>query len=364
MWRVVLVDCHLRGLDLTLMLKQTALLTASLLMAATAVHAKDQITIVGSSTVYPFSAFVAEELGATTPFKTPIITSTGSVGGIKRFCNGNGLDTPDFTNASRRMKRRELKKCQRHGVNDITEIVIGYDGIAIAQNRHTTPMHLTSKTLMLAVASEVPNRAGNRLIANPYHYWNEIDPNLPHRKISIYGPPTSSGTRGAFEDMILKRMTKQISLYTNLYHADNRYRAFHDIREDGVYIPSGENDNLIVQRLNKYRDAIGIFGYSYLQDNRKLVAAISVDGITPSPETVESGSYPLSRSLYFYVKKSHLGKVPGMRSYAKLFTSERMIGDDGDCIDIGLIPLPKKLRAHYRQTVQLMPSLTAADLTE
>jgi len=348
-------------------MKKIMITTASLLMAATAAQAGEQIQIVGSSTVYPFSSYVAEELGATTKIKTPVVESTGSGGGMKLFCAGAGLDTPDFTNASRRMKDNEFKTCQENGVKEITEIVVGYDGIAIAQSKEAAPMNLTRKEIMLAVAAEVPNKAGDGLIANPYHFWNEINSELPHRKITLYGPPTSSGTRDAFEDMILKGITKHMSVYTNLYKADEKknkkYKKFHEIRQDGVYVPSGENDNLIVQKLAKDVDALGIFGYSYLEQNIDSIAAATVEGVAPAPETVQNGSYKLSRSLYFYIKKSHIGQVSGMKEYAKLFTSEQMIGDEGACAGIGLIPLPKEMRDNYRKQLADMTNLTAEDLT-
>ncbi len=346
-------------------MKKMIFAAAAMLIAANAAQARDQIHIVGSSTVYPFSSYVAEELGATTKFKTPVVESTGSGGGMKLFCAGTGMDTPDFTNASRRMKAKEFKKCQKNGVREITEIVVGYDGIALAQSRHAKPLNLTRKEIMLAVAAEVPNKAGDGLIKNPYHYWDEINPKLPHRKITFYGPPTSSGTRDAFEDMILKHNTKHMSVYTNLYKADpkknKKYKKYHEIRQDGVYVPSGENDNLIVKKLAKDSQALGIFGYSYLEENSDSIAAATVEGIAPSPETVQDGSYKLSRSLYFYIKKSHIGKVPGMMEYARLFTSEQMIGDDGACAEIGLIPLPKSMRDHYRAQLAHLTNLTADD---
>jgi phosphate transport system substrate-binding protein len=349
-------------------MKKIVFAAASLLIAANAAQAGDQIHIVGSSTVYPFSSYVAEELGATTKFKTPVVESTGSGGGMKLFCAGAGDDTPDLTNASRRMKASEFKTCQDNGVKDITEIVVGYDGIAIAQSKDAAPLNLTRKEIMLAVAAEVPNKAGDDLIANPYHYWNEINSKLPHRKITFYGPPTSSGTRDAFEDMILKHNTKHMTVYTNLYKADKKknkkYKKYHEIRQDGVYVPSGENDNLIVQKLGKDTAALGIFGYSYLEENADSIAAATVEGVAPAPATVQSGEYKLSRSLYFYIKKSHIAKVPGMIEYAKLFTSEKMIGDDGACAEIGLIPLPKEARDHYRDQLAKLTNLTAADFAK
>jgi len=348
------------------MKKKIILAAAMMLIAAGTAQARDQIKIVGSSTVYPFSSYVAEALGSTTKFKTPVVESTGSGGGMKLFCAGNGMDTPDFTNASRRMKAKEYKKCQKNGIKNITEMVVGYDGIAIAQSKSAAALDLTRKQLMLAVAAEVPNKAGTGLVANPYHYWNEIDAKLPHRKITIYGPPTSSGTRDAFEDMILKHITKHIDAYTNLYKADKvknkKYKKFHEIRQDGVYVPSGENDNLIVQKLTKDVAALGIFGYSYLAENTDKISAATIEGVAPAPETVQNGSYKLSRSLYFYIKQSHIGKVPGMLEYANLFMSEQMIGDEGECADIGLIPLPKEMRDHYRANLKALTRLKADDL--
>lgn len=347
-------------------MKKIILLTATLLLAAHAVEAREQIKIVGSSTVYPFSSYSAEALGATTDFKTPVVESTGSGGGMKLFCAGNGMDTPDITNASRRMKSKEFKKCQKNGVKYITELVVGYDGIAIAQSKKTAAFNITRKEMMLAVASEVPSKDGKSLVANPYHYWDEINAKFPHRKITIYGPPSSSGTRDAFEDMILKGITKKMPVYTDLYKADKvknkRYKKFHQVRQDGVYVPSGENDNLIVQKLTKDTTALGIFGYSYLTENSDTIAAATIEGIAPSPAAVQSGSYKLSRSLYFYIKQSHIGKVPGILEYANLFLSEQMIGDDGECSDIGLIPLPEQMRAHYRASLKNLTRLKPADL--
>ena len=349
-------------------MKNIMIAIAALLLTATVAQAGEQIQIVGSSTVYPFSSYVAEELGATTKFKTPVVESTGSGGGMKLFCAGAGLDTPDFTNASRRMKDKEFATCQENGVKEITEIVVGYDGIAIAQSKEAAALNLTRQEIMLAVAAEVPNKAGDGLMINPYRYWDEINTKLPHRKITFYGPPASSGTRDAFEDMILKGVTKHMNVYTDLYKADpkknKKYKKFHEIRQDGVYVPSGENDNLIVQKLAKDVDALGIFGYSYLEENADSIAAATVEGVAPAPETVQSGSYKLSRSLYFYIKKSHIGQVAGMKEYAELFTSEQMVGDDGACAEIGLIPLPKEMRDHYRKQLADLTNLTAEDLVK
>jgi len=349
-------------------MKKIIMATAALLIGANAVQASEQIHIVGSSTVYPFSSYVAEELGATTKFKTPVVESTGSGGGMKLFCAGNGMDTPDITNASRRMKAKEYKTCQENGVKYITEVVVGYDGIALAQSKDTAPLNLTRKQILLAVAAEVPNKEGTALIANPYRYWNEIDASLPHRKITFYGPPTSSGTRDAFEDLTMKAVAKKMDVYTNLYKADQKankkYKKYHEVRQDGVYVPSGENDNLIVQKLTKDPEALGIFGYSYLAENSDRIAAATIKGIAPSPAAVQDGSYKLSRSLYFYIKKSHIDKVPGMKEYINLFTSEQMVGDDGACTEIGLIALPEAMRSKYRAQAANLTNMKPEDLTK
>jgi len=349
-------------------LKKTAivLLTASALTIS--LSARDQIKIVGSSTVYPFSSSVAEELGATTKYPTPVVESTGSGGGMKLFCAGNDMNTPDITNASRRMKTKEFKMCEKNGVTNITEAVIGFDGIAFAQAKSNKPFSVTKKQLMLATADEVPTKDGKALMKNPYKYWDEIDANLPHREIIIYGPPKSSGTRDAFEDMILKGVCKHIPAYTNLYKKDKKkykkYKKFHEVRTDGVYVPSGENDNLIVSKLNKNKAAFGIFGYSFLVENDDKVQGAKVNGVSPTPKTISSGKYPISRSLFFYIKNSHSKEVPAMAKYVDMFMSEDMIGEEGVLGEIGLIALPDALRTDIRNSVSKRVKLTLEELSK
>ena len=336
--------------------------------SVTTAQAREQIKIVGSSTVYPFSSSVAEEFGATTKNPTPVVESTGSGGGMKLFCKGNDLNTPDITNASRRMKAKEFELCAKNGVTDITEAVIGFDGIAIAQNKNNPALLLSKKQLLLAVAEEVPSIDGKSLVKNPYKKWKQIDPSLPDREIIIYGPPTSSGTRDAFEDMIMKGQTKKMDVYTSLYEADKvknkGYKKYHKIRQDGVYVPSGENDNLIVQKLDKNPAAIGIFGYSFLMENDDKVTAAKVEGVVPTPETISSGKYPISRSLFFYVKNSHRAEVPAIDKYVKLFMSENMIGSDSILGEIGLIALPDARRTAIRTSVMQHKKLTLDELNE
>jgi phosphate transport system substrate-binding protein len=342
--------------------------SAIVLSSVNIAQARDQIRIVGSSTVYPFSSSVAEEFGATTDFPTPVVESTGSGGGMKLFCKGKGLDTPDITNASRRMKEKEFKMCQENGITDITEAMIGFDGIAIAQDKNNKPLNLTKKHLLLAVAEEVPSKDGKSLVRNPYKNWNDIDSSLPNREIIIYGPPTSSGTRDAFEDMIMKDQTKKMDVYTSLYKKDKvkykGYKKYHKVRQDGVYVPSGENDNLIVQKLSKNPAAVGIFGYSFLIENSDKVAAAKIEGFDPTPDTIASGEYPISRSLFFYTKNSHKKEVPAMEKYVQMFMSEDMIGPDGILTDIGLIALPDKSRANVQKSVSSFKKLTLEDLSK
>jgi phosphate transport system substrate-binding protein len=349
-------------------IKKIALTILTVSVLNVSAQARDQIKIVGSSTVYPFSSAVAEELGITTPYQTPVVESTGSGGGMKLFCTGNDMSTPDITNASRRMKIKEFKMCAKNGVTDITEVIIGFDGIVFAQSKLNKPFKITKKQLMLATASEVPTKDGKTLVKNPYKYWNEINQSLPHRKIIIYGPPKSSGTRDAFEDMILKSICKKIPAYTNIYKKDKkkykRYKKFHEIRTDGVYIPSGENDNLIVSKLNKNVSAFGIFGYSFLIENDDEIQGASVDNVVPTPKTISSGKYPISRSLYFYVKNSHFKKVPAMEKYIELFMSENMIGKDSILGEVGLIPLPDKKRKMIQNSVMQKVKLTMKHLSK
>lgn len=328
-----------------------ALVAVAAIGASSAAQARDQIRIVGSSTVYPFSSYVAEELGATTGSPTPVVESTGSGGGMKLFCAGNGLDTPDITNASRRMKTSEFERCQVNGVQHITEAVIGYDGIVLAHHIDNAELGLTRKQVLLAVAAEVP--MDGKLAKNPYKKWSEIDASLPDTEILIYGPPTTSGTRDAFEELVMEKVSKKMDVYGGKYSK---------IRQDGVYVPSGENDNLIVQKLAQNRHAIGIFGFSFLEENGDKIQGAVIDGVAPEPDTISSGEYPVSRSLFFYIKKAHEGQVPGIAEYVSLFMSEKMIGPIGYLKEIGLIPLPDQMRSKVRERVANRVDLQLSDL--
>jgi len=299
---------------------------------------RSQIRVVGSSTVYPFSSYVAEEFGATTENPTPVIESTGSGGGMKIFCEGDGIDTADITNASRRMKPSEFERCADNGVTEITEIAIGADGITIAQAKDKAALDLTLEQLTLAVAAKVPQ--DGELVDNPYKRWSEIDDSLPDREITVYGTPSTSGTRDAFEELVMEAATEGMAAYDEPYSS---------VRDDGPYVSSGENDNLIVQKIENDREAVGIFGYSFLEENRDAIAAVTIEGVGPTTEAISSGEYPIARSLFFYTKNSHLDRVPGMVEYVDLFISEQMIGEQGLLKNEGLIPLSAERREAVRE---------------
>ncbi|WP_372592209.1 PstS family phosphate ABC transporter substrate-binding protein [Guyparkeria sp.] len=315
-------------------------------------HARDQIRIVGSSTVFPFSSYVAEELGATTKWPTPVIESTGSGGGAKLFCDSNDMDSPDITNASRRMKPSEFERCQENGVTDITEAKIGSDGIAFAQSNENDPINLTREQIAMALLDKVP--VDGKLVDNPYKKWSDIDSSLPDREIRLYGAPTTSGTRDAFDEMVLEAVTEEMEEYGN--------EAYSNIRKDGVYIDSGENDNLIVQKLTKDTEAFGYFGYSFLEENSDKLNGASIDGVEPEPEAISSGEYPIARSLWFYIKNSHADEVPAMADYVELFMSDKMISDLGYLKGIGLITLPQAELEEWQERVANRAKLEISDL--
>ena len=319
--------------------------------AAGAAQARDQINIVGSSTVYPFATVVAETFGRGSDFKTPKIESTGSGGGMKLFCAGLGTDHPDITNASRRMKNSELEKCRANGVMDVVEVKIGYDGIVIANAKAAAEVQLTLRHLFLALAKQVPegNQEGGQLVDNPNQMWSDVDPSLPNVAIEVLGPPPTSGTRDAFNELAIEGGCKTFPGLKAIKKEDkNRYKAIcRGIREDGAYIEAGENDNLIVQKLAENPNAFGVFGFSFLDQNRDAVKGASIDGVAPEFENIATRAYPVSRPLYFYVKKAHVDVIPGIREYIGAFTSDDAWGDEGYLTDRGLIPLPTDERAQF-----------------
>jgi len=326
--------------------------------------ARDTISIVGSSTVYPFATVVAERFGRTGN-ATPKIESTGSGGGMKLFCQGVGTQHPDITNASRRMKKSEFELCQSNGVKDITEVKVGYDGIVIANSVKGEHIDLSLRDIFLALAKDVPNPDGSEeLVANPYKTWKEVNPALPNTKIEVLGPPPTSGTRDAFNELAIEGGCKTFPWLKAIKDEDkSKYKAIcRSVREDGAYVEAGENDNLIVQKLEKNPAAYGVFGYSFLDQNRGVVQAANVDGVEPTFDAIGSGDYPVSRSLFFYVKKAHVGVVPGIEGYVKEFTSEKAWGDQGYLGEKGLIPLGDDLRKSMAKQARSLKSMTGEEL--
>lgn len=328
---------------------------------AAAAEARDQIRIVGSSTVFPFSTTVAEQFGKITDFKTPVVESTGTGGGLKLFCAGLGVQHPDIANASRRIKQSEIDLCAKNGVIDIAEVRIGFDGIVLANARAAAQMSITLRQLYLALAKDVPaNQDGSTLIANPYRRWSDIDPSLPNLAIQVLGPPPTSGTRDAFVELALEAGCRTFAAIAAMKRADEaRYKAVcHAVREDGAYIEAGENDMLIVQKLIANPDAFGIFGFGFLDQNADQVQGSRLNGIDPTFEAISDGDYPVARSLFFYVKGAHAGVIPGMAEFVAEFTSERAWGPDGYLADKGLIPLPEEERQMVRRTAMALAAFS------
>jgi phosphate transport system substrate-binding protein len=308
-----------------------------------AAQARDQIRIVGSSTVYPFTTAVAEQFGKASGTKTPVVESTGTGGGMKLFCAGVGESHPDATNASRAMKKSEFEDCQKNGVKDIVELKVGFDGISMAQSKAGTPIALTLPQLFLALAKEVPGPDG-KLIANPNKNWSDIDKSLPDIKIEVLGPPPTSGTRDALHELMLEQGALKIPALAELKKSDPKAfdKAWKSLREDGAYVEAGENDNLIVQKLDANKNAFGIFGYSFLEENSGKLRGVVFEGVEPTYENIASGKYPGSRPLFIYIKKQHVGVIPGLDKFVVEYVSPKASGEDGYLAKKGLVPLPKK----------------------
>ncbi len=319
--------------------------TAAIVGAAiitTPAFARDQIRAVGSSTVYPFSSAAAEQFGQGGKFKTPIVESTGTGGGFKLFCSGIGDDTPDINDASRPITDSEKELCKKNGVSKIVEVPIGYDGIVIANAKGAAQFDLTKKQIFMAFARQLPDGNG-KLVANSNKKWSDIDPKLPAQNIEAYGPPPTSGTRDAFVELAMEEGCKEVPEFVKAYPDEKeRKKVCGLIREDGAYIDAGEDDNMIVQKLVSNKNALGIFGYSFLEENKGKVKASKIAGVEPTMENIESDKYKLSRSLYVYVKADHLGKIPGISEFVGEMVSESAIGADGYLTAKGLLPLHEK----------------------
>ncbi len=342
------------------MLKKTLTLAAMAVIGfGGAAQARDQIRIVGSSTVFPFATAVAETFGKTTAFKTPVVESTGSGGGLKLFCSGIGDQYPDIANASRRIKPSEVERCAGNGIKDIVEVKIGYDGIVLANSRKAVALNLSLRDVFLALAKDVP-AADGKTTPNSYVTWKDVNPTLPGIKIEVLGPPPTSGTRDAFVELAMEGGCKSFKWIKALKKSDKKaYKVLcHTIREDGAFIEAGENDNLIVQKLDANPKALGIFGYSFLDQNTDKVQGSVINGQEPTFENIAEGRYPISRPLYFYVKKAHVGRVAGIPEYIAEFTSKKAWGAEGYLADKGLIPMSGEERTEWRQKVKALVSLT------
>lgn len=333
--------------------KTVAIAAFGCVAMAGAAEARDQIRIVGSSTVFPFASAVVENFGKTTDYPTPVIESTGSGGGLKLFCAGVGVEHPDITNASRRIKSSEIERCNSNGVDKVTEVKIGYDGIVFANSKEGESISLTREQIFLALAKEVPNADGE-IVPNPYNKWSEIDPALPNAEIEVLGPPPTSGTRDAFVELVMFEGAEGIPAMAKIAEEDeDRFEGLAGaMREDGKFIEAGENDNLIVQKLEANPAAFGIFGYSFLEQNEDDIQAAAIDGVDATFDAIASGDYPVSRSLWFYVKNAHVGVIPGMKEYLDEFTSNDAWGPDGYLVDKGLIPMPEAERKKFREAAE------------
>ena len=325
------------------------------------VTSRDQINVVGSSTVYPFSTVVAENFGNKTGIKVPKIESTGSGGGMKLFCKGLGTSHPDITNASRRIKKSEFNKCKVNGI-DVVEIKVGYDGIVIANSKKATLLNLTKRQIFLALAKQVPegNKEGGNLVDNPNKKWSDIDPNLPNKKIEVLGPPPTSGTRDAFNELAIEGGCKTFPKLKAIKKQDKKkYKAIcRAVREDGAFIEAGENDNLIVQKLVENENAFGVFGFSFLIENEDKIQGSTVDGMAPTMETIADKSYGVSRPLYFYVKLAHVDVIPGIREFLAEYTSEDSWGPGGYLEERGMIPMPENEREFFKKNAEEIIPLT------
>ena len=339
-----------------------ALVAAGMLVAGAA-EARDQIRVVGSSTVYPFTTAVAEQLGKTGGVKTPVVESTGTGGGMKLFCAGVGVEHPDATNASRRMKKSELEMCQKNGVKDVVEVIVGYDGISVAQSKDGPAIKLTLPQLFMAIAKYVPGADG-KLIPNPNKTWSDIDSSLPNVKIEVLGPPPTSGTRDALHELLLEKGAEGIPALAALKKTDAKAfeAAWKSLREDGAYVEAGENDNLIVQKLTANKNAFGIFGYSFLDENTARLRGVSLNNVAPTYDNIADDKYPGSRLLYVYVKKQHVGVVPGIDKFVAEYVSPKAIGEDGYLARKGLVTLPKAEAEKIRKSVNDMKALAVDNL--
>ena len=330
----------------------------SLLFSTTA-QARDTLSLAGSSTVLPFARIIAEQLGKNPNFKTPVVESGGSSVGKKGVCDGVGTKFIDIGNASSRMKTKELAYCEKNGVK-LTEIKVGYDGIVVANSKKGKVLNISKADLGKALTAKVA--INGKMVDNPYKKWSEINPSLPNVEIRVYGPPTTSGTRASYAEMVNEKgyCKKDDKAKAALKAAGMKAKKCRAMRTDGAFIEAGEQDNLIVQKLNEDNTAYGIFGFSYLDQNSDTLQGAVISKTAPTFENIASNNYSVSRALYYYVKHQHIGVVPGIKEYMAEWTKHW--GDEGALSDAGMIPMPKSERAKYKSAMTNLPVLTAADL--
>ncbi len=337
--------------------------TLGMVSAAGAASARDQIRIVGSSTVYPFTTAVAEQFGKARSGKTPVVESTGTGGGMKLFCAGVGVGHPDLTNASRAMKRSELEDCAKNGVTEIVEIRVGIDGLTIAQSKAGPALKLTMEQVFLALAEQVPGPDG-KLVPNPSRTWSDVDRSLPNVKIEVLGPPPTSGTRDSFHELFLEVGAKRLAALKDMRKADAKgfEKLWKSIRKDGAYVEAGENDNVIVQKLEANKNAFGIFGYSFLEENASKLKGVAIDGVEPTYDSISSGKYEGARPLFIYVKKQHVALIPGIDKFVAEFVSSKAMSRDGYLARKGLVALPKAEADKIAADAKAMKTIAATDL--
>ena len=340
-----------------------AIAAAGVVAFAGAAAARDQIRIVGSSTVYPFTTAVAEQFGKTGGGKTPVVESTGTGGGMKLFCAGVGDAHPDLTNASRAMKKSEFEDCQKNGVKDIVEIKVGIDGLTIAQSKAGPAIKLSMEQVFLALAEQVPDKDG-KLISNPNKTWSDIDKSFPNVKIEVLGPPPTSGTRDSFHELFLEVGAKKVAALQEMQKSDAKgfEKLWKSIRKDGAYVEAGENDNVIVQKLEANKNAFGVFGYSFLEENLAKLKGVAIDGVDPNYDNIASGKYKGSRPLFVYVKKQHIGVVPGIEKFVAEYVSAKAMSKDGYLARKGLVALPKAEAEKIAAAAKGMTVLAASDV--
>ena len=336
-----------------------ASIISGLIITSTA-QARDTLSIAGSSTVLPFARIIAEQLGKNPNFKTPVVESGGSSVGKKGVCDGVGTKFIDIGNASSRMKAKELAYCEKNGVK-LTEIKVGYDGIVVANSKKGVPLNISKADLGKALTAEIP--MDGKWVKNPYKKWSEINPALPDIAIRVYGPPTTSGTRASYAEMVNQKgycAKDKEAKAASIARGDKKGKKCRAMRTDGVFIEAGEQDNLIVQKLNEDTSSYGIFGFSYLDQNSDTLQGAVISKTAPTFENIAGNNYSVSRALYYYVKHQHIGVVPGMKEYMTEWTKHW--GNDGVLSDAGMIPMPKSERAKYKSAMTSLPVLTAADL--